>query len=820
MADPFFLVFICVQNWSTPPDGACVNCRARKVRCGRERPRCGNCRRDGAECAYSSPPKRVNHIKVLCQNFEDIQTRLIVVQEDLAALTSMFKQTNAAPGLKTDPTKEDPPDRDLLSRAAEGDFGDDNAGESVGHIFRDAGTQIEQYHGTWTLVSQCHDFAADVKASMLANGDETVDEAMENHINKLTQDAAVDDSGDFGKAAPDEAVRLPSKQFLSAVLDTFFKLVDYTTDISEPQITYEALERVYREPLGPSSEAWAVYFNLVILVVLGAENPNLIDDPFIRPALQASQVAIKKPSIFLAPKLINVQTLSLVSLLAHHCQNEELGNGLFMQACILAKAMGLDQSVYGLQASGLSQIEATERRKVYESLFIRDQCAAITRGTISWLPSNSSSVSSVNLRHVESRPGSGSPSRYNLARLQGDLLSILTPGALTSQDQRVALSELQNRLTAWSRDVNVPSSTPPSTTEDVSMHLAFLSTRIRLNQALYGHDTNVSHQLLHDSRLCCLLLVVSCCRPLADDYWRRLECLLGGQTSITLPTKRQAPLFTTPSSSTSSSSPSSTPASPLLPAAEPARFLPHAPPGPALSIHKLWASFPPAAVFILARNIMQIRLVPASSGSLRLPTDEQNDTQDGAEAREDVRLLDALRQVTQPADGAANFRLSRSTNQLGTVIQDVVELLTAATQPRANLMDSLTPMSLLLQEPSPLFDMDGLEAYCLQIPETSGLTWPASGAADMASTSESGYSSAASKSIWDKQVEVPQFPDQMAIEGVSWPIKFGDDGAEGAQSTGSGGTRDRLSSRGKKRQRRSASRSSSRGYSPDSRRSS
>lgn len=251
-----------------------------------------------------------------CQNFDDMQSRLIMVQEDLSVLTSMFKETNIAARLKSDlPNdhfRDRDRDRDLPLKATDSDCSDDTAGQSVGHIFRDAGTLIEQYHGRWTLVSQCHDFAADVKLSILPKSNEIIHEVIEGHIRKLTQDAVVGDSADFGKVAAGEAVRLPSKQFLSAILETFFKLIDHNTDIFEPQITYEALERVYKEPLAPSSEAWAVCFNLIILLVLGAESPTLIDDPFIRPALQASQVAIKKSSISLGPKLINVQTLALL----------------------------------------------------------------------------------------------------------------------------------------------------------------------------------------------------------------------------------------------------------------------------------------------------------------------------------------------------------------------------------------------------------------------------------------------------------------------------------------------------------------------------
>lgn len=46
-------------------DAACARCRERKIRCGREKNGCANCERDGVECDYFTPGKRVNHIKLL-----------------------------------------------------------------------------------------------------------------------------------------------------------------------------------------------------------------------------------------------------------------------------------------------------------------------------------------------------------------------------------------------------------------------------------------------------------------------------------------------------------------------------------------------------------------------------------------------------------------------------------------------------------------------------------------------------------------------------------------------------------------------------------
>lgn len=214
---------------------------------------------------------------------------------------------------------------------------------------------------------------------------------------------------------------------------------------------------------------------------------------------------------------------------------------------------------------------------------------------------------------------------------------------------------------------------------------------------------------------------------------------------------------------------------------------------------------------------MRIHLVPPSSSSRKPPRYQRNDNQQCAEAHQDLVLIDTLRQVTQPADTAAIFRLSSCTNKLGTVIEDIVELLSAATKPRRNVMDTLTPTSLLLQDTSRPFDMESLESYGLSIQETAGLPWPELGAPGMVSTSKSGYSSAVSKCAGDEQVEIPQFLGHVTMEDMSWPIEFSDGVVQGYRGSRFGAARDESSSRGRKRPRESAGRGNSSDYTPGSR---
>ena len=106
-------------------------------------------------------------------------------------------------------------------------------------------------------------------------------------------------------------ISLPQKQLLSGMLETYLKQVNYRTDTFHRETIYEAVGRVYREPLGPTSEPWALCFNLIILPTLGTEHPIHSEDPFVRPILEAAHATARNPSFFTAPRLVNVQALAL-----------------------------------------------------------------------------------------------------------------------------------------------------------------------------------------------------------------------------------------------------------------------------------------------------------------------------------------------------------------------------------------------------------------------------------------------------------------------------------------------------------------------------
>ncbi|KAF2655730.1 hypothetical protein K491DRAFT_411905 [Lophiostoma macrostomum CBS 122681] len=606
------------ENWTTH-EGACASCRTRKIRCGREKPSCSSCCRDSIECVYSPPPKRVNQVKVLTQNFDDISDRLAMMQGELSLLTAIFKRADIAERLKLDldgdlpsveavtPSTTSPP----LSRA--------------GHVLRDDRTLMERYHGPCTLVALCRSFESDLTSHVGPN-----DEVTGKLLRKMLIDMSTHDDLDLELGVvPDDTICLPPKQFLSVMLDTFLSQADYGTDIFCPQTIYEAVERVYRDPSSPGSQSWALCFNLIILLTLGAEQPVRNDDPFVRPILQAAHVAARKPSFFMSLRLVNVQALALLSLLAQQYHTETFGDSIFAQVCILAKAIGLHRAGHG-GPSDLSPTEAEERQKVFRSLYIRDRYSTTAYGAQSWLP---------NRPRATSGETQGT-SAWELAKLQDDLERLCSADneEVVTPEHLLKLSRVQEQLNTWSQTYSIPSSARPAP-RDVFHHLAFLGTRIR---ALGTHNPANATQLLYDARLSCLL-VATFCSPLSDEAQAdRLDRLLRNQLSTHSATNRSRP------SSTSSPSPPffSTTTSSVMDAPQRSGLLTpgsqaaaHAP----LPIHRLVNVFPTAAVFILARNILGIHGSASQQSQVRASNAfMQENSSNQHERNEDISLLESL----------------------------------------------------------------------------------------------------------------------------------------------------------------------------------
>lgn len=232
---------------------------------------------------------------------------MIMMQGELSWLTASLKRSNVPSRLELDFQKD--PSADVSSPRHTSEFRATPI--TTGHVIRDDGTQIERYYGPWSLVALCSDFESDLASHL----DGTNDEIVRGLVNKMLLGTTRSDDDNLDLVTRpghlNSDISLPQRQLLSVMLETFLKQADYSTDIFCRQTIYEAVERIYREPSKPTSEPWALCFNLIILLTLGTEHPIHSEDPFVRPLLEAAHATARNPSLFTAPRLVNVQALAL-----------------------------------------------------------------------------------------------------------------------------------------------------------------------------------------------------------------------------------------------------------------------------------------------------------------------------------------------------------------------------------------------------------------------------------------------------------------------------------------------------------------------------
>ncbi|GAB1320047.1 Thiamine repressible genes regulatory protein thi1 [Madurella fahalii] len=659
-------------------DVACSNCRSRKIRCGKERPSCRSCSRDRVECIYTSPTRRVNHVKALCEGFDDLQSRLILVQEELSSLTALFRTFKALDALPAQPLAEKFP------YYAVSELEHDVVPHADGLLTRGNSSSVEKYYGPWTLLALCRDFGLQLSTRFGHNSPAS------SLANQMWLDAEDDIQRGFVRCCEvkGQPIPLPSRQLLNFVLDSFFSRDEYATDIFVRPLFEKAVERVYNDPSDPSSEAWAACFTVIILLVVGEEHGFNNQDTFTRPLLHATSVAAYQSTIFMSLRVVNVQSLALLSLLAQQTHNQTLGDALFAQACMLAKAMGFYQTGQRSSLSALSLEEARERQKIFRSLYIRDRCSAILRGSPTWISTPSIGLNSAQEPRSEAvpcvSPLESSSSAYErnkmawceLATLQGELhrLIFAPQSLLTSvSESRTLLARIAQRLELWSRKHGVPSKPVRLTVDEVSLNLAFLGTRIRVIEAQKAGDMSgaVDTQELHDARLSSLLLLISCGALPNDglaDRIRTLLSLAGGNRPdlVAEPTSSAPPSPTTKVSFTERQPPHTPPRPVCTLGSQDPR------PHPSIGIHRLAIAYPTIAPFILARNILGMSTAGRSTPSPQGVGSGQRESRD--EGDEDRELLQALAACFRDAPALQNSCPDNHAAQVGGVIERLVDI--------------------------------------------------------------------------------------------------------------------------------------------------
>ena len=210
------------------------------------------------------------------------------------------------------------------------------------HIVRSQDDLSDRYHGPCTLLALCNEFR-DLVVGTQGQGSQTSEN---NEVGLGVDDgerASLSDAASSRKERsnallmtmcmsvsieepinlhPDNTpICLPPKQFVVMAHTTFFQQEDPTVDVFCQANFLRHVDRIYRRYLSPDDDAWALCFNIIILLVLGAEQSGSGNDPmggsqFALPFLSTIRRTMNNLKLLMAPKLINVQALALLVCLS------------------------------------------------------------------------------------------------------------------------------------------------------------------------------------------------------------------------------------------------------------------------------------------------------------------------------------------------------------------------------------------------------------------------------------------------------------------------------------------------------------------------
>ncbi|KAA8650839.1 hypothetical protein EYZ11_003805 [Aspergillus tanneri] len=423
-----------------PSDLACTRCRERKIRCGRERPHCRSCEREDVPCVYQNPVKRVNHLKLLCDSVDRLQDRLTSIESHLSRLHNPEVSVSARQSPRVDMGSETIPE--------------------------------SRWKSLPSLPSLCRGFQGRVREA----GRTTA--AIDSSLESVCVHASTTEP--FPPYS-DVTVPLLPKPQVSAAIEHFLHNVDVQTDVFEQEHLRAQLDRVYKQP----DDAWAICFKTITLLVLGLEiaRAGVLFGDFARSMLP-SRASLVSSRLLTKERLVNVQTLILLSVAAQQLDPPDWTELIFANACLLARSMRLH---------GTLDENSHETTKVLQALYARDRSLCIARGSLCWLPREDFNLTG---QMAAMSRESLYAQQLRLAVIQDEIYRV----AHTSS----SMQPVETQLDQYAVESGVLCGPTPTIVCRVVSVLEFLSARI-----LTFCSQSQSPQAHMDARTSCLLLLIA-----------------------------------------------------------------------------------------------------------------------------------------------------------------------------------------------------------------------------------------------------------------------------------------------------------------------
>ncbi|KAI0889326.1 fungal-specific transcription factor domain-containing protein [Annulohypoxylon maeteangense] len=504
----------------------CDQCRIKKIRCGREKPFCSNCNRLGQKCEWSGNGKKGNQTALLSHTIEGLSRRLENLEDALAETQNTVKRlasgtptlTEAPVALQpshTWPTPEDATpttyDAPIFKRP-------------LGHFMRGQNAETtERYFEPTSLESLLYSIRDSILEPLVVeSGNQSVRE------NALVAQQKID----LLVSQEEKSIRngilptAPPISILRGMIEPYFS----TINPHFPIWTKESFERIATALQTTCSSGQdlgrIVCSNNLILMTLAANlshpprhsdkssrskpvrGTSSIDLDLTKGFLANARRAIEHAELLLSPRLINVQALLSLCVVAQEHMPPDVFKKLFNMAAQCARSIG----VHDWERNPLEREDTRERQCVSYCLYILDKTACwIVGGSVS-IPVSDVYIDTT-LKLFDDKAMNDLVSKTKLAEIEEEIyLEIYArrAPARTEDQVRMMISKFNKKLQDWlvesSKDQEADSTASLEPIPKIELSIGFACTQLLYMWPFKEHPDATS-QRIEVSRRCMRLLL-------------------------------------------------------------------------------------------------------------------------------------------------------------------------------------------------------------------------------------------------------------------------------------------------------------------------
>ncbi|KAF5228430.1 hypothetical protein FAUST_11077 [Fusarium austroamericanum] len=391
----------------------CDQCRAKKIRCGREKPSCANCSRQGQKCEWSGQGKKFNQTAFLSRTVKELSSRLQILESLMFVKTSMLDNRGS---LKR-PRREPPSPSPDISALDTGYLRPPDPQSPDVERYPRFTRPLERFLPNHTQGLGERSFgptsleALMLKIKDMISGDLTtktdkISEFLLSTQNKLRLPMSCGEEHVKDESPP----TAPPRAILDAMIEPYFAEVNPQLPIWTRE-QFSRMTTALEQSSSPEQDMAAIVCcNNLILMTMTVNSlrsrwsrsfqtkhtyeASSVDSDITAGFLTNAKRAIKHIRLLLSPCLANVQALlslhlangfrNLKCVVAQEHLSSDYLESIFALAAQCAKSAGIHhwQSFRG----HVSDKEVQERRNVSYCLYILDKAVGWTTGTAPSIP--------------------------------------------------------------------------------------------------------------------------------------------------------------------------------------------------------------------------------------------------------------------------------------------------------------------------------------------------------------------------------------------------------------------------------------------------